>query len=109
MSPEPGPTDYLNRKDLSRQLADKLGRDDEEVDEIVVGVLEAIVDELAHGRKVSFRGFGTFEPRQMRAVTRRKPDTGEPIEVPPSVRVIFRPSQPMKDRVATGPTNGTTT
>lgn len=71
----------------------------EVVDTVVEAVLDEIAKALAAGRKVNLRGFGVFELRHRGATQKRKPDTGEIIQVDPYVTVGFRPSPTLKRRI----------
>jgi nucleoid DNA-binding protein len=94
--------DMINRRSLSTQVATRLGMRLADVDAVVQETLEVIGDQLAQGRQVVLRNFGTFEARPMAAAVRRRPDTGEQLTAPPSTRVLFRGSGRLKDRVHAG-------
>jgi nucleoid DNA-binding protein len=42
------------------------------------------------------RGFGTFRAKMTRAVKGRNPKTGETIEIPERIKVVFKPSKVAK-------------
>lgn len=70
-----------------------------EVHDVVVAVFSAIAENLADGTTVLIRGFGRFEPRQRRAVTRRNPKTGEDMKIDERFTVAFLPSTSLKGRL----------
>lgn len=80
--------------DLTRQGA---SREDARV--AVDRVLNAIGRSLACGERVTIRDFGKFEPRHRRAVIRKNPRTGDPIEVPEQVSVGFVAAPALRERV----------
>ena len=61
--------------------------------------LNAIMDEVAAGNKVSILGFGTFEKRHREARTGRNPRTGEATEIPASDAPAFKAGKGFKDKV----------
>lgn len=91
--------DSTNRRMLTEKVAGQLGLDAQEADRVVASFLDVLTEELAEGQAVNLRGFGTFEPRMMREVVRRRPDTGEPVSKPEHRRVLFRPSPALKAKV----------
>jgi len=72
-------------------------KDAEQLTETFVRVLE---ESLMEDRKVSFRGFGTFELKSRKERNARNPKTGEAITVPARDVVKFKPSPALKQAVA---------
>ena len=62
-------------------------------------LLSDIAEALARGEKVTIRGFGTFSRTQRAPRVGRNPKTGEPIDIPASPSVSFKPSRVLKDAV----------
>lgn len=75
---------------------------------------EALVDAFLSGiqncidinEAVTLSGFGKFEPRHKGAVTRRNPQNGEPVEVPPKRGMGFKPSPKVKEFLNRGSRSG---
>ena len=63
-------------------------------------VLESIMDALAKGDDVTFRGFGTFSVTQRKARQGVNPSTGEKITIPAQKAVKFSPGKDMKETAA---------
>ena len=61
--------------------------------------LNAIMDEVAAGNKVTIPGFGTFDKRHREARTGRNPRTGENVEIPASDAPAFKAGKGFKDKV----------
>lgn len=61
--------------------------------------LDTIADAVADGKKVTFLGFGSFEPRARAARAGRNPKTGEPLEIKASISPGFSASKSFKDKV----------
>ena len=69
--------------------------------------LEAIIEGIKGGlekkpNKVQLVGFGTFEVKKRKARTGRNPQTGEPMKIPATKTVTFRPGKTLKDAVKGG-------
>lgn len=89
----------LHRQALAGRIARQLGITMAQADETVAATFDAIAAELDAGHSVTIRGFGTFEARRMQPRTRRKPDTGEIIEVPARVKPAFRSGETLRRRL----------
>jgi nucleoid DNA-binding protein len=69
------------------------------VEMLVNDFLRVIALSLADGEDVKLSGFGLFEVRERKPVTRRNPRTGEEIKVPAKVTLGFKPSPVLKEKV----------
>jgi integration host factor subunit beta len=63
-------------------------------------IVGAMIDALAHGRRVEIREFGSFTLRERKARKARNPRTGESVNVPAKARIYFRPTGDLKRRVS---------
>lgn len=52
--------------------------------------LDEILDALSEGRKIEFRGFGTFMTKQRKSRTGRNPRTGEVVDIPECTAPVFK-------------------
>lgn len=86
----------MNRGDLVRKVSSDTDLPIVTVDRVVDSLLTEISTCLVDGETVALRGFGRFEPRRRRAVTRLNPTTREPIAVPAMISVGFVPSSVLK-------------
>lgn len=82
---------------------ERLSRD--MIDTVLADVLDVIGLSLTAGEPVNIRGFGRFDPRDRKPVTRLNPATQEPIHVPAKRSVGFVPSQKLKERLNGGPSS----
>ncbi len=90
----------MTKSELIAVLTDKHhGFEQEEIDVVVNTVLEAIIAELAKGRRVELRGFGSFSTKARRARRGRNPKTGETVMVPAKHMPHFKPGKEMRERV----------
>ena len=94
----------MTKADLVNQVVDVIGARVTKRDcgLVVDAFLDAVKDTLAHGDHIEIRGFGTFKVRHRKAHTARNPRTGEPVEVPPRVAPVFKPSSHFRSRVDRG-------
>ena len=94
----------MTKADLVEQVAEAIGRRVTKRDcgLVVDAFLDAVKDTLASGDHIEIRGFGTFKVRRRKARTARNPRTGEPVDVPPRVAPVFKPSIHFSSRVDRG-------
>ncbi len=90
----------MNKSDLIVELMEKTGMQRRDVEVMVSEFFDLVIGRLAQGEKVSFSGFGTFEPRTRAAHAGRDPRTGETIEIRETSTVAFRPGKVMKEAIA---------
>lgn len=69
-----------------------------EVEISVKLILDKASNQLANGGRVEIRGFGSFCLKERPARIGRNPKTGERVEVPPKVRVHFKPGLELRNR-----------
>lgn len=53
-------SDSIDRKELLKRVAQRLGKDIGTAEEVLDATLEEVYQALKHGESVSLRGFGTF-------------------------------------------------
>lgn len=68
---------------------------------VVNSALQAIVDALKAGEKVTLTGFGTFEVRKTAARTGTHPRTKQKIQIPAGKRASFSAGTLLRDAVST--------
>lgn len=71
-----------------------------DADLALTAAVEAIMDAVASGEKVTLVGFGTFEARQRQAREGRNPSTGKPIQIPATTAPGFSAGKLFKEKVA---------
>ena len=89
----------MNRTELTRKLSEHTGMPQRTVEVLVGRLFHLVVAELGAGRDVTIPGFGTLAVKTRARRTGRNPRTGEPLEIPPSRTVTFRPSKAVRDVV----------
>jgi nucleoid DNA-binding protein len=89
----------VTKKEIVKQIADKLGLTQLKTKEIVQHTFDAIVETLLEVGRIELRNFGVFEVKQRKARKARNPRTGERVDVPPKYVVTFKPGKEMEERV----------
>lgn len=90
----------MNYQDYTKQLSHKFIRNDQESERILKFLFERISQDLAKGKWVRFRGFGSFRkvirpPRKYRNIATGKVETR-----PPKKDVQFNPSKKLLKRIS---------
>lgn len=95
----------MNKGELVEKVAANV-RDSEvavtkkDVDSIITSTMDAIMDAVASGEKVTLVGFGSFERRDRRAREGRNPKTGDPMMIPATKVPAFSAGKLFKEKVA---------
>src|SRR5262249_32773854 len=101
---KPTPTTFwenlaVTKKEIVKQIADRIGLTQLKTKEIVQLTFDAIVDTLLADGRIELRNFGVFEVKLRKARKARNPCTGEKVDVPPKNVVTFKPGKEMEERV----------
>jgi nucleoid DNA-binding protein len=89
----------VTKKEIVKQISDKLGLTQLKTKEIVQHTFDAIVETLLEVGRIELRNFGVFEVKQRKARKARNPRTGERVDVPPKNVVTFKPGKEMEEKV----------
>ena len=89
----------MNKNDLIAKVADMTDLSKADANRAVDSILEAIEQALTAGDEVRLVGFGTFSVANRAASTGRNPKTGEPMQIPASIRAKFKAGKGLKDSV----------
>ncbi len=92
----------MNKGELVEAISQKISVSKKEADAIVTAMLEEIMVAVAGGSKVTFVGFGSFEPRERQAREGRNPRTGETMTISATRVPAFSAGKSFKDKVAPG-------
>ncbi len=88
------------KADIVDNLADSVdGLTKKAAGEAFDAIFGHIQETLAGGDKVQIAGFGTFQVSHRAARKGRNPKTKEPIQIPASKSVRFKPGKQLKDAV----------
>lgn len=89
----------MNKEELATKLAHEVDITKNEAFAAVESMLDLITDSLAHGDKVQFAGFGSFEVKDRAARVGRNPRTNEPVNIPERKMPVFKPGKLLKSAV----------
>jgi nucleoid DNA-binding protein len=89
----------VTKKEIVKQIADRIDLTQLKTKEIVQLTFNAIVDTLIEDGRIELRNFGVFEVKRRKARKARNPRTGKPVNVPPKNVVTFKPGKEMEERV----------
>jgi integration host factor subunit beta len=89
----------VTKKEIVKQISEKLGMTQLKTKEIVQQTFDAIVETLLSEKRIELRNFGVFEVKRRKARKARNPRTGERVDVEPKYVVTFKPGKEMEERV----------
>lgn len=89
----------MNKGELIDQIAAKASVTKKDADLVLSAALEAILEAVSSGDKVTLVGFGTFEARDRQEREGRNPSTGKPIQIPATRVPAFSAGKVFKERV----------
>ena len=92
----------MNKAELIATIASRSGVSQKQADIVLSTIMDAIIDTVASGDKVTLVGFGTFEKRDRQSRLGRNPKTGEELTIPATSVPGFAAGKLFKDRVASG-------
>ncbi len=95
----------ITRSQLSEAIYQEIGLSRNEAAELFESVIIKISDTLANGESVKLSSFGSFSVRSKSERIGRNPKTGEEVPILPRKVIVFRPSQVLKDRISSFPTD----
>jgi len=89
----------VTKKEIVKEISEKLGLTQLKTKEIVQQTFDAIIDTLVQEERIELRNFGVFEVKQRAARKARNPRTGAKVEVPAKFVVTFKPGKEMEEKV----------
>src|SRR5215472_17189459 len=89
----------VTKKEIVKQISDRLGLTQLKTKEIVQKTFDAIIDTLLSEKRIELRNFGVFEVKRRKARKARNPRTGDRVDVEPKNVVTFKPGKEMEERV----------
>ncbi len=90
----------MNKSELVDAIAEKASITKKDADSVLSAAVDAIIEAVAAGDKVTLVGFGTFEARQRQEREGRNPSTGKPIKIPATTVPAFSAGKLFKEKVA---------
>ncbi len=90
----------MNKGELVDKVAEKANVTKKQADTVLTATLEAIVEAVSEGEKVTLVGFGSFERRDRAAREGRNPKTGDKMVIKATRVPAFSAGKLFKDKVA---------
>ncbi|MEM9771327.1 MAG: HU family DNA-binding protein [Cyanobacteria bacterium P01_D01_bin.73] len=90
----------MNKAELVKSITDRIGVSRKDADAVVSATVDAIMEAVAAGEKVTLVGFGTFERRDRKAREGRNPKTGEILQIPATKVPAFAAGKQFKESVS---------
>jgi DNA-binding protein HU-beta len=90
----------MNKGELVDQIAQKALVTKKQADAVLTAAVEAIMEAVSSGDKVTLVGFGSFEARERKAREGRNPKTNEKMVIPATKVPAFSAGKLFKDKVA---------
>jgi integration host factor subunit beta len=86
------PKRTLNKSDIIEEIATVFDIPKSRAEKIVNALFTEMIQNLKEGKRIEFRGFGSFAAKEYEGYVGRNPDTGEETIVPAKRRLRFRMS-----------------
>src|SRR5262249_46689731 len=93
----------VTKKEIVKQIADRIGLTQLKTKEIVQLTFDAIVETLLEEKRIELRNFGGFEVKQRKARKARSPRTGDRVDGPPKNVVTSKPGKEMEEKARKRP------
>ena len=90
----------MNKGELVDQVAQRTTATKKQVDAVISATIEAVMDAVSSGQKVTLVGFGTFEARTRKKREGRNPKTNEKMIIPETTVPAFSAGKLFKEKVA---------
>jgi len=87
----------MNKQDLIEWVHGKVGGTKVAAEEVVNGLIDAIINTLKKGEEVSIAGLGIFATTMRKARMGRNPKTGEAVKIAAKRAPKFKPAKALKD------------
>lgn len=90
----------MNKGELVDKVAQKATVTKKQADAVITAAIEAIMEAVATGDKVTLVGFGSFEARHRKEREGRNPKTNEKMVIPETTVPAFSAGKLFKEKVA---------
>ena len=89
----------MRKPELVAAIADQTDLSKDKASQALSVIIEEITQALERQESVNLIGFGSFIQRARGARTGKNPQTGQPMEIPASNTVAFKPGKALKEAV----------
>ena len=87
----------MNKAELFETLATSTELSKQQVEKVIIGFTEVVMDRLKHGEEVTITGFGAFSARRREARKGINPQTKEAIDIPAVIVPKFKAGKVLKE------------
>jgi DNA-binding protein HU-beta len=87
----------MKKSELVAKVAQKTGLSKKDTQAVIDATVEILKEALKNGEKISFIGFGSFEPVTRAARVTRIPRKNEAIKIPETKSVKFKVGKKLKE------------
>ena len=89
----------MTKADIVDIVSHATGLTKVDTEAVIDGFIATISNSLQHGKRIEFRGFGSFSLKVRKPKKARNPGTGEEIRLPERIVPVFKPSKILKDSI----------
>ena len=90
----------MKRSDIVRSIQVKFkNMRQNDANAIVDTISNQVIESVANGDRIEIRGFGTFQPRARATKIGYNPCTGQPMPLPASTTILFKPSRELTKKM----------
>ncbi len=89
----------MRKPELVAAIADQADLSKEQAAQALSAIIDQITQAMERHETVNLIGFGSFTQRSRSARTGKNPQTGQPMDIPASNTVAFKPGKGLKDAV----------
>ena len=89
----------MRKPELVAAIADQADLSKEQAAQALSAIIDQITQAMERQETVNLIGFGSFVQRARGARTGKNPQTGQPMEIPASNTVAFKPGKSLKEAV----------
>ena len=89
----------MRKPELVAAIADQADLSKDQAAQALSAIIEQITQAMERQETVNLIGFGSFTQRSRSARTGKNPQTGQPMDIPASNTVAFKPGKSLKDAV----------
>ncbi len=90
----------MNKGELVHAVAEKASVTKKQADAVITAAIDAIMEAVSEGDKVTLVGFGSFEARERKEREGRNPKTNEKMIIPATKVPAFSAGKMFKEKVA---------
>ncbi len=89
----------MTKADIVDIVSHATGLTKVDTEAVIDGFIATITNSLQRGKRIEFRGFGSFSLKVRKPKKARNPGTGEEIRLPERIVPVFKPSKILKNSI----------